>query len=167
MEGAMRLARALHIATIPPIMMLISLSSPAVARGGIAPPDGVSARHVEVLPPEIRKALSRWQSVCGSPLEAGHLFVLYLGDKASGLRFIALHFHELSCANKAALCSDQGCLHQVYALTDGAYRLVFSANVPDVTLKLLDHTLAVEIECRTLDPQCPRVLRWNGRRFGH
>jgi hypothetical protein len=126
----------------------------------------VSAGHVEMLPPEIRKALSRWQPVCGSPLEARHLFALYLGDKKSGIRFISLHFHELSCANRAAFCTNQGCLHQVYASTDGVYRLVFSANVADVTLKVIDHTPAVEIECMAVGPQCPRVLRWNGRRFG-
>jgi hypothetical protein len=79
-------------------------------------------------------------------LKAKPLFTHYLGDRAVGYRLIALHFHELGCANRGALCTNQGCLHQVYISTDGAYRLAFSANVPDVTLTLLDHTPAIEID---------------------
>lgn len=77
---------------------------------------------------------------------------------------IPLHFHELGCTNRGALCTNQGCLHQVYISTDGAYRLAFSANVPNVTLALLDHTPEIEIHGEIFGWRS-RVLHWNGRDF--
>lgn len=144
---------------------LVCPSNHAAARGGLSHPDVASTRYIEELPPEIQKALRRWQSACGSPLAARHPFAHYLGDTTSRYRLISLHFHELSCDNRAALCTNQGCLHQVYVSQDGAYRLAFSANVPEVTLRFLGNTPTVEIDCGPLDRQCPRVLRWNGRSF--
>lgn len=135
------------------ILVLVSLlyqSADAVARGGISHPDVASTQYVKELPPEIRKVVSRWQSACGAPLAARRLFAHYLGDTLIGSHLISLHFHELSCANKSALCSYRGCLHQVYVLTDSRYQLAFSAHVPDVTLTLLDHTPAIEIDCGLL-----------------
>jgi hypothetical protein len=163
--------RILQITTITIMLTLtgVWLAPPAVARGGISYRDVASTQHIEELPSEIRDALGRWQSVCGIPLAARHSFAHYLGDKAMGYRLISLHFHELSCVNKAALCTDRGCLHQVYISTDGLYRLAFSENVPEVTLKFLDGPVpAIEIDCVIviLSTQCrPRLLRWNGRRF--
>jgi len=78
------------------------------------------------------------------------------------------HFTSTSwtAPDRAALCTSSGCLHQVYISADGAYRLVFSANVSDTTLKFLDHAPAIEIDCERFGPQdCPHALRWNGRRF--
>jgi hypothetical protein len=97
-------------------------------------------------------------------MKARPLFAHYLGDSTVGYRLIALHFHELSCANRATLCSNQGCLHQNIS-TDGVYRLAFSTNVPDVTLTLLDHMPVIEIAGEISSLQSPRVLRWNGRGF--
>ena len=145
----------------------IWLAPLAMARGAISHRDVASPQHIEELPSEIRSALARWQSACGVPLAARDWFAHYLDDKATGYRLISLHFHELSCINKAALCTAQGCLHQVYISTGGMYRLAFSANVPDVTLTFLDGRVpAIEIDCDTFSTQCrPRVLRWNGRGF--
>ena len=146
-------------------LTLIWFSPLAAARGGISHTDLASTRHIEELPSEIRNALGRWEPACGSPLKAKPLFAHYLDDSIVGYRLIALHFHELGCANRGALCTNQGCLHQVYISTDGEYRLAFSANVPDVTLKLFDHTPAIEIVGEISSWQSPRVLRWNGRGF--
>jgi len=163
----MKLYFVLQNATISTVLTLtmIWFSPHAAARGGASHTEVASTRHIGELPPEIRNALGRWQSSCGTPLKARPLFAHYLGDSAVGYRLIALHFHELDCANRAALCSNQGCLHQVYIYTDGAYRLAFSANVPDVTLTLVDHTPAIEIDGETFSWQRPRLLRWNGRGF--
>src|SRR6516164_1329767 len=167
----MNLPRGSHIAKLVMLMTLDFICLPPLAAGrsgGMSHPDGASTRHVDELPPQIRKALSRWQSACGAPLAAKPLFALALSDKISGYRLISLHFHELSCVDRAALCTREGCLHQVYISADGGYRLAFSANVPEVTMRFLDHTATIEIECEPFGPQCPRVLRWNGRRFvGH
>jgi hypothetical protein len=148
-------------------LMTIWLSPFATARGGISYRDVASTGHIEELPAEIRNAVGQWQYVCGTPLAAKHPFAAhYLGDGVIGYRLISFHFHELSCDNRAAVCTDRGCLHQVNISTDGVYHLAFSANVPEVTLKLLDHTPAIEVDCETFALQCrSRILRWNGRRF--
>jgi hypothetical protein len=163
----MNLSRILQHTTLSTLLVLspIWFSPLVAARGGMSHTDVASTRHIEELPSEIRNALGRWQSACGAPLKARALFAHYLGDSAVGYRLIALHFHELSCANGAGLCTNRGCLHQVYISTDGAYRLAFSANVPDITLTFLDHTPAIEIDGEISSWQGPRVLRWNGRGF--
>ena len=138
----------------------------AGSRGGaFSHQDVASVRYIEELPAELRKAVGRWQSACGSPLAARHSFAHHFGSGISRYRFVALHFHELACDRKEALCTAQGCLHQMYFSSGGAYRLVFSANVGEVTLTLFDHTPALEIVCVASDQRCPRVLRWDGRRF--
>jgi len=66
----------------------------------------------------------------------------------------------------AVLCTKQGCLGQVYVSTDGTYSLALAAHVPELTLRFIDHKPAVEIGCELpLNPQCPRILRWDGRGF--
>ena len=150
------------------ILALVSLLyqlPDAAARGGISHVDRASIRPIEELPPHVRRAVERWKSVCGFPLTAKRSFVHYLGDMSLGYQFIALHFDELSCDNRAAICNNRGCLHQVYVSMGGTYRVVFTEYVEDLTLRFADHTPALEIECTALDAQCPRVLRWNGRRF--
>ena len=151
------------------ILALVSLlfqSPDASARGGgISHVDLASTRPIEELPPDVRRAIQRWKSVCGFPLTARRSFVHYLGDGSLGYQFIAIHFHDLSCDNRTAVCNDRGCLHQVYVSTGSTYRVVFTEYVQELTLTFLDRTPAVEIECMALDAHCPRVLRWNGRRF--
>jgi hypothetical protein len=150
------------------ILALVSLlyQSLAAARGGVSHVDLASARPIEELPPHVRRAVDRWRSVCGFPLTARRSFVHYLGDRSFGYQFISLHFNELSCDNREAVCNHQGCLHQVYVSIGGIYRIVFTEYVEDLTLRLVDHTPALEIECAALDARCPRILRWNGSRFG-
>jgi len=164
---SMNLFRTLRNATLGITLTLTPIWSPppSHARGGIPHTDVASTRHVGELPPEIQNALRRWQSACGTPLKAKPLFAHYLGDSATGYRLIALHFHELGCTNGAVLCTNLGCLHQVYISTDGLYRLAFSANVFDVTLRILDHMPAIEIDGGIFSSQTHRVLHWNGRRF--
>jgi hypothetical protein len=150
------------------ILALVSLlyqAPDAAARGGYSHVDLASTRPIEEPPPDVRRVVERWKSVCGFPLSARRSFVHYLGDRSLGYQFIALHFHDLSCDNRTAVCNDRGCLHQVYVSTGSTYRVVFTEYLQEVTLMFLDHTPAVEIECMTLDARCPRVLRWSGRRF--
>lgn len=157
--------RKLKIATIATMTTLCLLhpSPEGVARNETSHPDLASTQHITELPPEIVKAVNRWQSACGAPLAATHSFAHYLKDQSSRYRLISLHFHALSCDNRAAVCNNQGCLHQVYISTDDTYRLAFSGNVLEATLMFIDDKPVVEIDCYL--PQCPRILRWNGRRF--
>jgi hypothetical protein len=164
----MRQSRKLTITTITAIatLSLVCPSPEAAAHNVTSHPDLPSTRHIAELPPEIVKVVNGWQSVCGSPIAARQSFAHYLEDKTLGYRLISLHFRELSCDNKAALCTNAGCLHQVYVSTDGTYRLAFSANVRDVTLTFIDHKPALEVDCDSLlRLQCSRILRWNGHRF--
>jgi hypothetical protein len=39
---------------------------------------------------------------------------------------LVLHFERLRCGDRAALCTQAGCLHQVYVSTGGRYRLLRS-----------------------------------------
>jgi hypothetical protein len=107
----MNLDRILQITMISTTLTLtIMWPSPyAAARGGISRTDIASTRHIEELPPEIRNALRSWQSACGTPLRANRLFARYLRDPAVGYWLISLHFHELGCANRGSLCTNQGC----------------------------------------------------------
>jgi hypothetical protein len=95
------------------ILALVSLSyqSPdASARGGaISHVDLASTRPIEKLPPEVRRSVERWKSVCGFPLTARRSFVHYLGDRSLGHRFMAKDLifgpasragaREVSCAD--------------------------------------------------------------------
>src|SRR5271157_5556260 len=139
----------LRRAPLATIMLLGLVGAPhdVAARGGISRPDPASTRQIEELPPEIRKSVARWQSVCGSPLAAHHQFAFHLEGSASRYRFIGLHYELLSCDRKDALCSKEGCLHEVYVSTGGAYRRVLSVQVRDVELTFIDRTAAVEFIC--------------------
>lgn len=164
----MNLHRSSQITMISTTLTLtiIWLSPYAAARGAMTHTDVASTRHIQELPPEIRNALRSWQSACGAPLRAKSLFAHYLGDPAVRYRLISLHFHELGCADRGSLCTNQGCLHEVYISTGSTYHLAFSAHVPDVALRFVDHTPTIEIDCETYSFQdCARVLRWDGRRF--
>jgi hypothetical protein len=156
--------RKLKIATFATItaLCLVCPSPEGVARNDTSHRDPASTQHITELPPEIVKAVNRWQSVCGTPLAARHSFAHYLENQSSRYRLVSLHFHELSCDNRAAICNNQGCLHQVYISADHTYHLAFSANVLEATLRFIDDKPSVEIDC--YQPQCPRILRWNGRR---
>src|SRR6516165_10225998 len=94
------------------ILALASLlyqSPEAAARGGsYSHVDLASTRPIEELPPDVRRVVGRWKSVCGFPLAARRSFVHYLGDRSLGYQFIALHFHDLSCDNTTAVCNDRG-----------------------------------------------------------
>jgi hypothetical protein len=145
------------------IMSLISFSPQATARGGtVSHPDLASTRHIKELPPEIVKAVEHWRSLCGSPLAATSSFARYLDNEFSRYRFIVLHFHALSCGTPSPFCSREGCLHQVYALTArGTYHLVFSANVPDVTL---NNPITCRKQKLTAASSTPSVLVYSAER---
>lgn len=57
--------------------------------------------------------------MCGD-LAAQHYFAGYFENS----RRLVLHFERLRCANRVNLCTQQGCLHQVYVSEGGRYRLL-------------------------------------------
>lgn len=142
----------------------ISIAANADARGGMRLEDPWAAAHIEGLPPDIRRDLSAQGQICGG-LRARHDFSRYLSPRGSKYSFVSLHFEHFGCNERAAICTSRGCLHQVYASAGAGYRLVFSARVRELELKVLDGAPAVEISCSRFGENCPRVLRWNGGAF--
>jgi hypothetical protein len=106
----------------------------AQARGGVVAPreDRWNPQHIGGLPAEIREAIAPYARVCGEPLAAEHSFARYF--QSGNAKLIGLHFENLRCANRAAVCRPAGCLHQVYISTGGRYRLLRSSYVPELDL---------------------------------
>jgi hypothetical protein len=84
----------------------------------------LNSEHISRLPEEIRKALIR---LCGEPALAAHYFATY----SENSRLINLHFEHFHCRAQKALCTHAGCLHQVYGLSAGRYRLLRSYYGPN------------------------------------
>lgn len=104
------------------LAVLLSFSgdvSPAFARGSQPSNDPPwNSEHISRLPEEIRKALIR---LCGELVLAAHYFATYSDNS----RLVNLHFEHLQCRAQT-LCTQAGCLHQVYGLSGGRYRLLRS-----------------------------------------
>ena len=106
------------------VAALMSTSSSAFARGGMAAEDRWNPHHLSDLPGEIKNAVAR---MCGQSSRAEHYFAGYFENS----RRIVLHFEHFSCDGRGALCTQAGCLHQVYISTGGAFRLLRSYYGPD------------------------------------
>jgi hypothetical protein len=72
--------------------------------------------HLAHLPAEVRNAVL---AMCPQPPSAGHYFATYFHDQ------INLHFEHLNCA-RSNFCNGSQCLHRVYKLAAGHYRLAKS-----------------------------------------
>jgi hypothetical protein len=113
--------KALNARRVRAAMISLSLSwganSIAVAQIVKDPP--WNPDHIDHLPTEVRRAVL---AMCGKPPSAGHYFATY----SQNSRQINLHFEKFHCEQGPAFCTAAGCLHQVYALGAGHYRLVKS-----------------------------------------
>ena len=99
------------------LLVTASLASPAFARGGLHLLDPAwNPQHINGLPAEVRSAVTH---MCGGA-QAEHQFASY----SQNLRLLVLHFEHFRCGNRGALCTQSGCLHQVYVSTGGHYRLL-------------------------------------------
>jgi hypothetical protein len=101
------------------LLSFIYPMSAAVARGSAATADHPwNPEHINQLPAEVRNAVSH---LCGPSLRAAHYFATY----SENSRFLKLHFEHSQCQSQK-VCTQAGCLHQVYVLTKGGYRLLRS-----------------------------------------
>jgi len=74
--------------------------------------------HITQLPAEVRNAVV---AMCPQTPSAGHYFATYFHDQ------IKLHFEHFHCEKAGSgFCNGSQCLHQVYKLTSGHYRLAKS-----------------------------------------
>jgi hypothetical protein len=146
------------------IVSLLGLGGvlPTLARDGMPSEDPLSPAHIERLPPEVRANIERSTRACGAPVAALHLFSRYIQDRVTGDRFIALHFEDVHCANRAAICTTAGCLHQVYVSRGGAYRDILNVYAREIEFKLSDGAAVVEIACGQPAGTCAKDFRWDG-----
>jgi hypothetical protein len=101
------------------LLTLVCPMSPAVARSSPGTADHPwNPGHIDHLPLEIRNAISR---LCGPSSRAAHYFATY----SENSRFLNLHFEHARCPSQK-VCTEEGCLHQVYVLNGGRYRLLKS-----------------------------------------
>jgi len=153
---------------MPTVRMIIALTAlglqtgDACARAVGHSHDPWLAAHVDALPADVRRSLSALQASCGQP-RAAHEFSRYLSTAGGRHDFIALHFEHFGCANRAAICTAAGCLHEVFASTRGGYRRVYSAHVLELELDLIGGTPVIAISSGR--GVAPWVLRWNGGGF--
>ncbi len=117
--------------------------------------------HIESLPTEIKAEATSWERSCGGPIAATQMFSRPL--EISGTRFLALHFEELQCPKRSAVCSGDGCRHEMYVFADGRFRRVLRLQTIEITLKSLNEKATLEIECSAVG--CSRSLQWNGASF--
>lgn len=84
--------------------------------------DRYNPQHIDNLPPEIRSSILHR---CSDP-KALHPFASYSDDA----RRIELHFEHFVCDGDGSYCTSSGCLHQVWILVHGHYRLKQSFYAP-------------------------------------
>jgi hypothetical protein len=95
----------------------------SLAKGGsYHTEDRYNPQHIESLPPEIRNAIYR---KCSTP-KALHPFASY----SDNFKKILLHYEHFVCDGDGTYCTASGCLHQLYALVEGHYKLVRSYYAP-------------------------------------
>jgi hypothetical protein len=101
------------------LLTLICQMSSAVARSGPGNADHPwNPEHINQLPAEVRNAIGR---LCGLSPRAAHYFATY----SENSHFLNLHFEHSRC-ERERVCAPAGCLHQVYVLSGGHYRLLKS-----------------------------------------
>jgi hypothetical protein len=99
------------------LLMTVAQASRVFARGGgPRAEDPWNPQHIEGLPSEVRDALKR---MCASP-RAEHYFATYF----QGSRVLVLHFEYWRCGDRGQVCTQRGCLHQVYVSSGGRYQLM-------------------------------------------
>jgi hypothetical protein len=137
-------------------------STQAVARTASHDRELWNTARIDALPPELRSRVMRLERACGAPVSAAKLFALHL--RASGTRFIALHFDDFQCENRHILCRESECLHEVYMRSGPSFRLVLSIHAVD--LKMTNEGDVAGLEVTTAGSHPSRVFyRWDGHRF--
>lgn len=146
------------------LLALFGNPATSLARGGVGPDPRLASRQIEALPRAIRRDLAPLERACGGLRAEAH-FTRHLAPGSATPQFIALHFDNIGCNNRDAVCTPTGCIHRVYVSSGTGYRLVFDAHVEDLELTMIGGTPAIRLHCTGFNPDCMRVLRWTGSRF--
>jgi hypothetical protein len=114
----MKTARKGMVAAIA--FVIIGLASPATSRSSLSGADSpLNPEHISRLPKEVTRTLAR---VCVSMPSVAHYFATYLENS----RLISLHYEHVHCQTRQPLCTQAGCLHELYVLDGTHYRLLRS-----------------------------------------
>jgi len=102
---------------------MLLIGGGALAKGGsYHEEDRYNPQHIQSLPPEIRASILHR---CADP-RALHEFAAYSDHDR-----IVLHFEHFYCQGRDVFCNASGCLHQLYVLSGGHYRLRRSYYAPN------------------------------------
>lgn len=156
-ERLLKLRSAVWMTTL--LLISLQTSEQAPARAGMATERPWASEHIEGLPADIRRRIVALERVCGNAAAAAHYFAVSI--KAGDQRFVSLHFEEFACGNRAAVCNDSGCLHEIYAESHGRYRIVFSRKALDVRMTNAGGIAGLEVS----QSGTKETYRWNGRGF--
>ena len=102
--------------------LLITCNGLSAKGGSYRMEDRYNPQHIDSLPAEIRTSILR---KCKEP-KALHPFAAY----SDGSNKIELHFEHFLCVGNGNYCRSSGCLHQVWILVGGHYRLMRSFYAP-------------------------------------
>ena len=105
------------------LLATTSQAPPAFARGGLHAEDRWNPQHIDGLPAEVRNTLAH---MCGGS-RAEHQFAGYFHNS----RVLVCISNTSAAVIAVPLCTQAGCLHQVYISTGGRYRLLRSYYAPE------------------------------------
>ena len=104
------------------VVAVLLIGGSALARGTYRSEDRYNPQHIQQLPPEVRALIARQ---CDVP-RALHDFAAYFDHDR-----VVLHYEHFYCQGRDVFCNASGCLHQVYILSGGHYRLQRSYYAPN------------------------------------
>ncbi len=96
------------------LLPAVAIGSSALAQPVKDPP--WNPAHINGLPAEVRTVVL---AMCPTTPNAGHYFATYSHNSQQ----LNLHFEHFHCEQGKSFCDGSACLHQMYALTAGRYRL--------------------------------------------
>ena len=134
-------------------------AGPVDARGSTSGENPWSVEHVGGLPADIRSGVDARARACGDTPAARHYFSTSI--TAGGRLFRSLHFEEFACGNRAAVCTVDGCLHEIYLESKGRYRRVFSTYAGDMKMGSEGGVLVIEVT----GGKSSGRYRWDSNRF--
>jgi len=113
------MAAVLSLFTSAILLGLPGVLTSAFARASSSEEKVWDRGRIDVLPPELRAALTR---MCGPDLTAQQYFAGYFGNS----KFLVLNFGRIRCGDRTAICTEGLCLHQVYRKVGDRYSFLRS-----------------------------------------
>ena len=155
------------------LRLFIALVMCVIFTGAIARASGIaqgkfstlSYERLQRLPPAIHRAFEAAQLLCkGDAINVRTGFLRYLKGK-EGVEFIAIHFDQVECFNRDALCSPNGCLHRVFVFKGGNLREVWRGDVLEIDMSAESGIPSIDIDCSRGGSVCRHQMQWDGSRF--